>query len=254
MYIDSHCHLTDRAFEGDRAEAVARARAAGVVAALTICSDAAVDLANVVQLVGEHPHVWGTAGIHPHEAESASPEAFERLRGALRSEPRLRAVGECGLDFHYERSPREVQRTVFRTQLSLAAELSLPVVVHSREADADVARMIREHRGKVVGVLHCFSGGHELLEVGLDAGWYISFAGIVTFPSFRGCDLLRAVPRERLLVETDSPFLAPVPHRGKRNEPARVVRVAEEVARLRGEPVEEVAAYTSANARRLFGI
>ena len=138
--------------------------------------------------------------------------------------------------------------------LELAAELSLPVVVHAREADADVAHMIREHRGRVVGVLHCFSGGSELLEVGLNAGWYVSFAGIVTFPNFRGHDLLRAVPRERLLVETDSPFLAPVPHRGKRNEPGYVVRVAEAVARLREESVEEVAAYTSANARRLFGI
>ena len=253
MYIDSHCHLTDHAFEEDRAEAVARARVAGVVAVVTICSDA-TDLANIVRLVGEHPGVWGTAGVHPHEAVRGSPEAFEQLRHALRSEPRLRAVGECGLDFHYDHSPRDVQRGVFRTQLELAAELSLPVVVHAREADADVAHMIREHRGRVVGVLHCFSGGSELLEVGLNAGWYVSFAGIVTFPNFRGHDLLRAVPRERLLVETDSPFLAPVPHRGKRNEPGYVVRVAEAVARLREESVEEVAAYTSANARRLFGI
>ena len=163
-------------------------------------------------------------------------------------------VGECGLDFHYDHAPRNAQRAVFRTQLELAAELSLPVVVHAREADADVAHMIREYQGRVIGVLHCFSGGRELLEVGLDAGWYISFAGIVTFPSFRGHGLLRTVPRERLLVETDSPFLAPVPHRGKRNEPGYVVRVAEAVARLRGEPIDEVAAYTSTNARRLFGI
>lgn len=253
MYIDSHCHLTDRAFEGDRAGAVARARAAGVVGVVSICSDAA-DLVDIVRLVGEHPEVWGTAGVHPHEAGRGSAEAFERLRHALRSEPRLRAIGECGLDFHYDHAPRDVQRAVFRTQLELATELSLPVVVHAREADADVAHMIREYQGRVIGVLHCFSGGRELLEVGLDAEWYISFAGIVTFPSFRGHGLLRAVPRERLLVETDSPFLAPVPHRGKRNEPGYVVRVAEAVARLRGEPIDEVAAYTSANARRLFGI
>ncbi len=253
MYFDSHCHLTDHAFEPDRGEAVARAVSAGVGGMMTICSDAA-DLASVVGLVRAHPEVWGTAGIHPHEARHGTPEALERIRAALRSESRLRAVGECGLDYHYDHSPREAQRAVFRAQLELAAELDRPVVVHAREADSDVAHFIREYRGRVTGVLHCFSGGCELLEVGLEAGWYVSFAGMVTFKRFDGCELLRAVPRDRLLIETDSPYLAPVPHRGKRNEPAYVVRVAEAVAQLRGEPVEEVAAYTSANARTFSGI
>ena len=253
MYFDSHCHLTDAAFEPDRGDAIARALAAGVGGMMTICSDAeGIDA--VVALAGAHPEVWGTAGIHPHEARRGSPAALARVREALEREPRLRAVGECGLDYHYDHSPRDVQREVFRAQLELAAAVDRPVVVHCREAEADVAHLIREHKGAVRGVMHCFSGGAELLEVGLDAGWYVSFAGIVSFKKYEGGELLRSVPRDRLLVETDSPYLAPVPYRGKRNEPAHVVRVAEAVARLRDEPVDEVARYTSANARTFFGI
>ena len=253
MYFDSHCHLTDAAFEPDRSDVIARALAAGVTGMVTICSDAQ-GIPAVVELTRAHPQVWGTAGIHPHEARHGSPEALERVRDALTSEPRLCAVGECGLDYHYDHSPRETQRAVFRAQLEMAAELERPVVVHCREAEADVAHLVREHRGSVTGVLHCFSGGSELLEVGLDAGWYVSFAGVITFKRFDGGGLLRAVPRDRLLVETDSPYLAPVPNRGKRNEPSHVVRVAEAVAQLRDETVAEVAAYTAANARALFGI
>ncbi len=253
MYLDSHCHLTDQAFASDRGEVVDRAVAAGVTDMVTICSDVN-DLSAVVELARGRPEVWGTAGVHPHEARHGSPEALDRVREALESEPRLRAVGECGLDYHYDHSPREIQQEVFRAQLELGAQLGRPVVVHARDADADVAHLIREHRGKMIGVLHCFSGGGELLEVGLDAGWYVSFAGMVTFPSFAGRDLLRAVPRDRLLVETDSPYLAPVPHRGKRNEPGHLVRVAEVAAQLRDEPVDDLAAYTAANARTLFGI
>ena len=253
MFFDSHCHLTDHAFESDRGDAIARAVAAGVTGMVTICSDAQ-GIPAVVELTRAHAQVWGTAGIHPHEARHGSPEALERVREAFAAEPRLRAIGECGLDYHYDHSPRDVQRAVFRSQLELAAELDRPVVVHCREAEADVAHLIREHRGGVRGVLHCFSGGAELLETGLDAGWYVSFAGIVSFKRYDGQELLRSVPRDRLLVETDSPYLAPVPHRGKRNEPSFVVRVVEAVAQLRGEPVEEVAAYTSANARAFFGV
>jgi len=253
MYFDSHCHLTDPAFADDRAEAVGRARAAGVCGMVAICSDVR-DLEGIVGLVNEHSDVWGTAGIHPHESRHGSAEAFDRLREVLQSESRLRAVGECGLDYHYDHAPRDAQRAVFRSQLELAAELDLPVIVHARDADADVAHLIREHRGRVRGVLHCFSGGSELLEVSLDAGWYVSFAGIVTFRSFKGRELLRAVPRERLLVETDSPYLAPVPYRGKRNEPAYVVRVAEVAAQVRDESVDDLSAYTTENARALFGI
>ena len=158
------------------------------------------------------------------------------------------------MDFHYDHSPRETQRAVFRAQLDLAEELGRPVVVHSRDADVDMAHMIREYRGRVTGVLHCFTGGAELLDVGLNADWYVSFSGMVTFPGFDARDLLCTVPGDRLLVETDSPYLAPVPHRGKRNEPAFVALVAEAVAQLRGEPLERIAAASVANARAFYGI
>ena len=253
MYFDSHCHLTDPAFAADREGAVTRAVAAGVGGMVTICSDVR-DLTEVLSLTRAHPEVWGTAGLHPHEARRAAAEVLDRVRQAIREEPRIRAVGECGLDYHYNHSPPDAQLAVFRAQLELAAELGRPVVVHSRDADSDTAHLIREHGRLVSGVLHCFSGGGELLEVALDAGWYVSFTGMVTFPGFGGRDLLQAVPRDRLLVETDSPYLAPTPHRGKRNEPAFVVRVTEVVAQLRDEPVEQVAAYTAANARAFYQI
>lgn len=253
MYFDSHCHLTDAAFAPDREEVLERAARAGVEGMVTICSDAN-DLDVVLEVVHRHNQVWGTAGVHPHEARHASSEAFDRVRAALVDEPRLRAVGECGLDFHYDHSPREAQQAAFRAQLDLAAELGRPVVVHSREADADTAHLIREYKGRVTGVLHCFSGGAELLEVGLDAGWYVSFSGMVTFARYDGRDALKAVPIDRLLVETDSPSLAPTPHRGKRNEPSFVGRVVEAVAQLRGTTVEEVASRTLANARAFYGI
>ena len=253
MFFDSHCHLTDAAFASDREGVVARAVAAGVESMVTICSDVR-DLDAILELTSTHEELWGTAGIHPHDARRGSPEAFERVREVAGGQPRIRAIGECGLDFHYDHSPREKQRTVFRAQLDLAEELGRPVVVHSREADVDTAHMIREYRGRVTGVLHCFTGGAELLDIGLDAGWYVSFSGIVTFPSFDARDLLCTVPRDRLLVETDSPYLAPIPHRGKRNEPAFVVRVAEAVAQLRGESLETIAAASAENARAFYGI
>ena len=253
MFFDSHCHLTDPAFAEDRADVVARALQAGVDGMTTICSDAD-DLEPILALTREHPQVWGTAGIHPHEARHGTPAALDRIRAALTGEPRIRAIGECGLDYHYDHSPRETQLEVFRAQLDLAVELDRPVIVHSRKADADTAHLIREYRGRATGVLHCFSSGAELLDVGLDAGWYVSFAGMVSFKSFDARELLRSVPSDQLLVETDSPYLAPVPHRGKRNEPAYVARVAEVVAQLRDEPLEKIAESTSANARRFYGI
>jgi TatD DNase family protein len=253
MFFDSHCHLTDTAFAADRDEVVARAVQAGVAGMMTICSDAG-DLDAILPLTRAHEGIWGTAGIHPHEARHGTPDALERVRSALAAEPKLRAVGECGLDYHYDHSPRDTQLEVFRAQLELAAQLSRPVVVHSREADADTAHLVREFRGRVTGVLHCFSGGSELLDVGLEAGWYVGFAGVVSFRGFQGRELLRSVPSDRLLIETDSPYLAPVPHRGKRNEPAHVVRVAEVVAQLRDEPLDAVARATDANARSLYGL
>lgn len=253
MFFDSHCHLTDAAFAADREAVVARAVAAGVTSMTTICSDVA-DLDAVLALTAAHPEVLGTAGVHPHEARHGSAQALERVRAAVTSEPRIRAIGECGLDFHYDHSPRDVQEAVFRAQLDLAAELGRPVVVHSRDADTEMTHLIREYKGRAIGVLHCFTGGSELLEVGLDAGWYVSFSGMVTFPRFAARELLRSVSADRLLIETDSPYLAPVPHRGKRNEPAFVVRVAEVVAQLRDATAQSLAEQCAANARAFYGV
>lgn len=253
MLFESHCHLTDRRFDADRAETIARARSAGVGAIVSIASSAA-DAEQVAALARTHGEVWGTAGIHPHQAGKAGADDLRRVRELLEAEPRLVAVGETGLDYHYDFCPRGRQRELFRAHARLAAETGLPLVVHSRSAEDDTRAVIAEFRGAARGVLHCFTGGMGLLEEALDAGWHISFTGLVTFRNFDGHDALRAVPRERLMIETDAPYLAPVPHRGRRNEPAHVARVRDGVAAVRGEDPGEVERFTTANALRFFGV
>ena len=253
MLFETHCHLTDRRFDADRAEAADRARAAGVGNIVSIASSVA-DAEQVAALTRTERGVWGTAGIHPHEAGQARPDDVSRVRELLEGEPRLVAIGETGLDYHYDFGPRDRQRQLFRAHARLAAETGRPLVVHSRSADDDTRAAIVEFRGAARGVLHCFTGGMGLLEEALDAGWHISFTGLVTFRNFRGQDALRAVPRNRLMIETDSPYLAPVPHRGKRNEPAYVARVRDGVAAVRGESPDDVERYTTRNAFRFFGL
>ena len=253
MLFESHCHLTDRRFDADRAETIERAHAAGVGALISIAS-AAADAERVAALTRAHRGVWGTAGVHPHEAGRAGADDVQRVRNLLEAEPRLVAVGETGLDYHYDFGPRGRQRELFRAHARLAAEMGLPLVVHSRSADDDTRALIAEFRGAARGVLHCFTGGMGLLEGALDAGWHISFTGLVTFRNFDGQEAVRAVPRDRLMIETDSPYLAPVPHRGRRNEPAYVARVRDGVAAVRGESAEEVERYTARNALRFFGL
>ncbi len=248
MYFDSHCHLTDGRLIDDAADVVRRARAAGVTTMVTIGSDEE-DSARALALANELD-LYSTAGIHPHAA-SRSPEAFERVR-ELVAEERVVAVGETGLDYHYDNAPRPAQREMFARHLALAAETGLPVVVHSRDADQDTAAMLAEVEGSVVGVLHCFSGGRGLFDAGLGAGWYVSFSGMVTFPSYDQQELVAATPADRLLIETDAPYLAPVPHRGRRNEPAYVVAVAAAVAVQRGESADRIAGLTSRNARSFY--
>jgi TatD DNase family protein len=252
MFFDSHCHLTDERFREEGADAaVARARAAGVVGMVTIGvgpSDAEAALA----IAERNDGVWASAGIHPHDAAGANEAGLEAIR-ALAARERCLAIGEIGLDYHYDNSPRDVQRRIFKLQLELALELGLPVAIHSREAEEDTAALIRDAAAAgVTGVLHCFSSGPALLDAGLEADWYVSFAGVVTFRNYDAQALVRAVPAERLLVETDSPYLAPVPHRGKRNEPAFVPLVAARVAAIRGEEPEAVARQTTENARRFY--
>jgi TatD DNase family protein len=248
--FDSHCHLTDPAFARETDAVVERAREAGIAGLVTVASDLA-DAPEAAALAARHDGVWCTAGIHPHVAAKAPEDARSRLRELLGG-PRAVAVGETGLDYHHDNSPRVTQRAVFEMQLGLAADLGMPVVVHSRDADADTAAMIRAAAGRVPGVLHCFSGGQLLLDAGLEAGWFVSFAGMITFRNYAAVDLLRAVPDDRLLLETDSPYLAPVPRRGKRNEPAFLRHTCETAAALRGIDAGALSAITTRNARRFY--
>ena len=250
--FDSHLHLTDAAFAVDRDETIARAREAGVAGMVTVASNPG-DARQAIDLAHRYEGIWATVGLHPHEARGYTSELLSDLR-SLAAEPSVVAIGETGLDYFYDNSPRSEQTASFEAQLELASDTDLPVVVHSRSADADTMRLIRAFSGRVHGVLHCFSGGAELLEAGLAAGWYVSFSGIVTFRKFEGADLVRRVPADRLLVETDSPYLAPVPMRGRRNEPGLVGHTCSALGGIRGEDAEEVARRTLENACRLYGV
>jgi TatD DNase family protein len=240
-------------FDGDRDEVVARARAAGVETMLIVGGvDEEAGHRRAVR-VAEQLGLPVSAGLHPHEARLATPAVYDELRELARAQ-RIVAIGEIGLDFHYDHSPRDVQRDVFRAQVRLAREASLPVIIHTREADDETAALLEdEEAGKMGGVIHCFTGGHELARRALALGFYISFSGILAFPRSEVIqEVARTVPLDRILVETDSPFLAPPPHRGKRNEPAFVVEVARKVAALRGIPAEEVGRASADNFRALF--
>ena len=251
-FADSHCHLTDRAFGADRAAVLARAREAGVGRVVTIASDAEDSLA-ALELARAHGDVWCTAGVHPHAVNgSAAAPAMDALRDVA-AHPRCVAIGETGLDYFYDNAPRDAQRRSFARHVELAAEMDLPVVVHSREAEADTAAVVRESAGQVRGVLHCFTGSRELLAEAMAAGWFVSFTGIATFKNF-DAGLVRDAPADRYMIETDAPYLAPVPKRGRRNEPAFVAHVAAAVARIRGETPERVAADTWANTASFFRI
>ena len=251
--FDTHLHLTSERFSDDVDEVIRRARAVGVSRMVAIATDPR-DGREVLGLVRRYPDVlFGTAGLHPHDASAWSEQAEAEIR-ALLKEPEIVAVGEAGLDFHYDNSPRSIQRVAFEAQLDLAVAHDLPIVVHSRDADEAMLEMILDWGDDVRGVLHCFTGGDALLEAGLDAGWYVSFGGIATFSSFDAEDLVRRVPHDRLMIETDSPYLAPVPERGKRNEPAFLPHVCSRIAELRGVSPEELAAQTTAAALRFYRI
>jgi TatD DNase family protein len=248
VLVDSHCHLGDPQFDPDRSDVVARARENGVGHVVIIAESAAathraIELARALELSA-------TAGVHPHEASSWTPDVAEQIEQSL-ADPTVVAVGETGLDYHYDHSPRDLQRRAFAAQLELASRYQRPAVVHAREADADIAAMIREAKAPVI--LHSFSSGPEVWQAGLDVGAYFSFSGMVTFRSWTLGDRVAACPPDRLLVETDSPYLAPVPNRGKRNEPAFVRDVARRVAELRQEPVEDLTRRSTENAIRCFG-
>ena len=247
--VDTHCHLADPAYQPDRAEVLQRAWSAGVTHVVVVGeSPEAADRA--LALAEAEPRLSATAGVHPHDAHTWSGERAEWLRARLRH-PRVVAAGEMGLDYHYDHSPRGAQRTAFEAQLALAREAGKPAVIHAREADEDVAAVLRAHPD-VTAILHSFSSGPGLLRAGLDLRHYVSFSGMVTFRNWHLDQAVRDVPLDRLLVETDGPYLAPVPHRGKRNEPALVRHVADRIAAVRGMPVAELIDATGMNAARVF--
>jgi TatD DNase family protein len=254
MLIDSHCHLDDQRYESDREAMFTRARAAGVEHFVTIGCDLETSRA-AVTLAQQNPPISATVGVHPHEVKLIQPGWYDELR-LLAQGKCVVAYGEIGLDYHYDHSPRDVQRTRFREQVQLARELRLPIVIHTREAQEDTIAILKEEKaGELGGVFHCFSGDAWLAKDALDLGFYLSFSGVITFQNAVMLrDIVKTVPVDRILIETDSPYLTPAPHRGKRNEPAYVRYVADKIAELHGISVEEVEEATTRNARRLFRI
>jgi TatD DNase family protein len=263
MYTDSHCHLENKRFDSDRAEVLARARQAGVTTMLAIGNGdgpgtGTLDCA--IKLAQHHAGVYATIGIHPHEAALAKQTDFDELE-RLAHDPKVIAWGEVGLDYYYDHSPRDVQQRVFIRQMEMARAANLPIVIHNRPSDNsenawyDLFRLLREHWASsgIGGVLHCFTGTVEHAHVALDLGFVISFAGNITYPKAQNIrDAAAIVPLGQILIETDSPYLAPIPHRGKRNEPAFVVEVARKIGELRGLETEEVGQWTTENFGRFF--
>jgi TatD DNase family protein len=253
-FVDSHAHLADAAFDADRELVINGARTAGAVAVICI-GESLTAAARAKEIAAAHPgFVYWTAGVHPHDAAGFDPvrdtAAIREAMGAGAV-----AIGECGLDYHYDHSPRDLQRRAFASQLALAAETKRPVVVHTREAEDDTAAMLREAGDAgILGVMHCFSGSPALAETALAAGWSISFAGIVTFKKWDSADVVRSVPEDRLLLESDAPYLAPVPFRGKRNEPAHCALTLAKLAELRGTTAASLGLATVRNTQRLFSL
>lgn len=252
MSVDSHAHLDDPRFAEDREAVLERAWDAGVRTILTIGNGTGPDdMRCGMALAADRDWIYTTVGVHPHDAARVEPRHL-KLMEELAGGDRVLAIGETGLDYYYDNSPRDIQREVFRAQLNLSVRLGMPVVIHTRDADPDTIEILREIRPRR-GVVHCFTGGEALADCALELGLLISFSGILTFPTAGAIrEIARKVPDDRLLVETDSPYLAPVPHRGRRNEPAFVVETARVLARVRGVDAEVVAARTRENFRALF--
>lgn len=254
MLIDHHCHLDFPGFEADRAATVARAQAAGVGAMISI-STKVKQFEHLLETIAPFPNVYASVGTHPHHAHTELDVTADHLV-RLAAHPRVVAIGEAGLDYHYDNSPRDAQAEGLNRHIVAARRTGLPLVIHSREADDDMARTLEEATatdGPFPALLHCYTGGLDLAHRAVALGHYVSFSGVLTFKNSQSLrDVAAAVPMDRLLVETDSPFLAPVPHRGKRCEPAFVVETAKVLAQVKGVPFEEMAKVTAANTLRLF--
>jgi TatD DNase family protein len=252
-YADSHAHLAAAEFDPDREEVIARARTVGCRAMICI-GESVLTAERASALAATSPHeIFFTAGVHPHDAQSWTSDTAAQLRAFV--DRGAVAIGECGLDYHYDHSPREVQRRVFDAQLALAAATGRPVVVHSREAESDTIAALRAAASAGVrGVLHCFSGSADLGAAAMEAGWFVSFSGVITFKRWDDDALIRDLPRGRWLVESDAPYLAPVPFRGKRNEPAHVIRTLAKVASVRSLSLREAAEESWAATADCFAI
>lgn len=251
--IDTHAHLQWPVFDKDREQVIERAFAAGLSAIVSVGYDLDASL-EAAQIAKDHPHIFAVVGIHPHNAKTIRADVLGSLR-ELAGNARVVAIGEIGLDYYRNLSPRTVQKDAFEQQMLLAKELGLPVVVHDREAHADVLQVLRNFGGDVTGVLHCFSGGLDMAREVIKMGYSISIAGPVTFPNARNLhQLVQNLPPESIVLETDCPWLAPQSHRGKRNEPAFILETARRVANLRGISLDDLIEITSQNAKRLFRI
>jgi len=257
MLIDSHAHLDMKAFDSDRHQVIERAWDAGLGAVITVgVGETLSEIKGAVALADEYERVFTTVGVHPHDAKGIQPEWYGQIKRLARH-PKVVGIGETGLDYHYMHSPKEMQWDAFERFLRMGREAGLPVVVHTREADEDTISLLREAREErgepLSGVVHCFSGDYPLARRVLDLGLRISFTGVITFPKAKPLrEVLKKIPIEKVLLETDCPYLTPVPFRGKRNEPARVVHVAQTVAEVYGLPIEDVARITTENVIRLF--
>jgi TatD DNase family protein len=253
LLVDSHCHLDFDVFDEDRDAAIARARTAGVGTMVTICTR--VSRFDEIRKIAESDDdIWCSVGVHPHQAEEEAPVSLDSLIQRA-AHPKVVGIGETGLDYYYDNSPRDVQKESFRIHIAAARETGLPLIVHTRDADEDMADILEDEMGKgaYTGVLHCFSSGRRLAERALDIGFYVSFSGIVTFKNAQDLrDIAADVPLDRILVETDSPFLAPIPNRGKRNEPSFVVHTAACVAELKGVENHVISNISTENFFRLF--
>lgn len=257
MFIDSHAHIDGPEYDADRPEVILRAREARVTTILNVGTGDPHSGAfeRAVQLANDHQEIFAAIGVHPHDAKLYDDAAEARILSLIAAHPRILAWGEIGLDYHYDNSPRDIQRRVFQRQLEAARVCDLPVVIHTRSADADTIEILRHAYQRTTrgGIMHCFGGSLELAQAAIDLGFYISFSGNITFKKAGDLRAVAAqIPRERLLIETDCPYLTPVPFRGKRNEPARVVEVARCLAEIHGNSLEEVGRITSANFAAIF--
>ena len=253
MLFDTHAHMDDRAFDDDRGELLSRLPEAGIGLLMNPgCSLASSRAA--CALAKEYDYIYAAVGSHPDAAAEVSPEVLEAYRALVRENPKVKAIGEIGLDYHYEDVPRAIQKEAFRAQMALAAELDLPVIVHEREAHADGIAIVREFP-TVTGVFHCYSGSQEMAKELVSLGWYIGFTGVLTFKNARkALEVAAALPLDRIVLETDCPYMSPEPFRGKRNDPGKLYRMAQALAALRGLSEEDVQRLTLENGRRLYRI